>query len=304
MPLAGGSICHYGSVRSVLVVALAACGGAAANGPTITLRAACGDHQYWTGTACAPAGDAPASLERGAKAIAEQDAEAAKAAVAAAEKAGPLDHASNVKLWEERGIALAFGDDEAGAKTAFDMMLALDPSHILDYSLSQKATLAFEGARKVVPAPPAVDVNWARGQKVGDPMPIDIEVVADPKKFLHRATVFVRSRGEASWRATDLDLDKTAEHHLVLPPVVAQRPVSLELYLRAYDAVGNEVLAWADAKRPREIALRYEPPTPWYRKWWVITAAASAVAIATGVTVYELTIAPPATVDGGVMIKK
>jgi len=292
-------------VGLVIAVAAGACGGSANHNPTIVaMRASCPDGQRFDGHACAKWGDAPTKLDAGWKAVVAQDPDAIKAAVDAAEKEAPLDHESNIRLWEERGIGLAYGDDEPAAKVAFDMMLALDPSHILDYSLSQKATLAFEGARKVVPAPPAVDVNWARGQKVGDPMPIDIEVLADPKKFLHRVTVFVRSRGEPSWRATDLDLDTTAEHHLVLPPIEAQKPVSLELYLRAYDAAGNEVLAWADAKRPREIALRYEPPTPWYRQWWVITAAASAVAIATGVTVYELTIAPPATVDGGVMIKK
>jgi hypothetical protein len=291
-------------VRSVLVVALAACGGAAANGPTITLRAACGDHQYWTGTACAPAGDAPASLERGAKAIAEQDAEAAKAAVAAAEKAGPLDHASNVKLWEERGIALAFGDDEAGAKTAFDMMLALDPGHVLSYRLSPTATLPFEDARKKAAPPPALDVNWPRGGKVGDALPLDIEVVADPKQFLHHATVFVRARGEASWRAADLPLGGVGDRRIVLPPVAAQKPVSLELYLRAYDAHDNEVLTWADAARPREIALRYEAPTPWYKNPWVLAIGGGVLAIATGVTVYELVVAPPSTIGGGVMVTK
>ena len=39
------------------------------------------------------------------------------------------------------------------------------------------------------------------------------------------------------------------------------KPVSLELYLRAYDDRGNEVLTWADPTRPREIPLRYDPPT-------------------------------------------
>ena len=138
-------------------------------------------------------------------------------------------------------------------------------------------------------------------------MPIDIEVIADPKRFLDRATLFVRTHGETSWRAADLDLHAKSgpgtDHRIVLPRLDAQKPLSVELYLRAYDAKGNEVLAWADPVRPREIALRYEPPTPWYRKWWVITIAASAVAIGTGITVYELTIKPPDTVDGGVMVK-
>ena len=241
------------------------------------------------------------SSRSGAQAIASQDVDAIAAAVSAAEKAGPLDYTSNIRLWEERGIGLAYGDDDPGAKTAFDMMLALDPGHVLSYRLSPKATLVFEEVRKAVPTAPSIDVNWTRGQKVGDPLPIDIEVISDPKKFLDRATLFVRSRGEASWHATDLVLAK--DKTIVLPAIHSDKPVSLELYLRAYDAHDNEVLTWADPSHPRELALRYEPPTPWYRKWWVWAIGGSALALATGITVYELTIAPPDTVGGSAMVK-
>jgi hypothetical protein len=288
-------------MRLALLVAIAGCGGAAtSSGAQATLRIACTAGTYWNGTACAPAGNAPKQLEVGAQAIASQDVDAIKAAVDAAEKSGPLDYTSNIRMWEERGIGLAYGDDDPGAKTAFDMMLALDPGHVLSYRLSPKATLVFEEVRKAVPAAPAIDVNWARGQKVGDPLPIDIEVLSDPKKFLDRATLFVRSRGESNWHATDLVLAKALPRGqtVVLPPVHSDKPVSLEIYLRAYDSRNNEVLAWADAAHPRELALRYEPPTPWYRKWWVWAVGGSVLALATGITVYELTIAPPSTIDG------
>jgi hypothetical protein len=283
---------------TVLVAGCASSGGA--RGMHVSLRDACAAATYWNGHACAPAGDAPMQLEAGARAVAAQDPDAIKAAVDAAEKAGPLDYSSNIKLWEERGIGLAYGDDDPGAKTAFDMMLALDPRHVLSYRLSPKATLVFEEVRKAAPPPPALDVTWTRGQKVGDAVPIDIEVLADPKRFLDRATLFVRSRGETHWHATDLALAKDAKT-IVLPPVRATAPVSLELYLRAYDAHDNEVLTWADPQHPRELALRYEPPTPWYRKWWVWALGGSAVALATGITVYELTLSPPETVGGSAM---
>ena len=87
-----------------------------------------------------------------------------------------------------------------------------------------------------------------------------------------------------------------------MPPVEARKPVSLELYLRAYDDRGNEVLTWADAARPREIPLRYDPPTPWYKRTWFYAAVGSVVAASVGVTVYELTIAPPNTVSGNVSV--
>lgn len=288
-------------MRLVIALAAVGCTHAQGLGTHVSLRAACGTGSYWNGHACAAAGDAPKQLDAGAQAIASQDVDAIAAAVNAAEKAGPLDYTSNIRLWEERGIGLAYGDDDPGAKTAFDMMLALDPGHVLSYRLSPKATLVFEEVRKSVSTAPAIDVNWTRGQKVGDPLPIDIEVISDPKKFLDRATLFVRSRGEASWHATDLVLAKAKT--IVLPAIHSDKPVSLELYLRAYDAHDNEVLTWADPSHPRELALRYEPPTPWYRKWWVWAIGGSAVAIATGITVYELTIAPPDTIGGSAMIK-
>ncbi|MEP6865449.1 MAG: hypothetical protein ABJE66_32820 [Deltaproteobacteria bacterium] len=284
-------------MRLEFAVVLAGCASTGGTvGTHVSLRDACTGATYWNGRACAPAGDAPKQLEVGAQAIAAQDPDAIKAAVDAAEKAGPLDYKSNVELWEERGIGLAYGDDDQGAKSSFDMMLALDPKHVLSYRLSPKATLVFEEVRKAAAPAPALDVTWTRGQKVGDPVPIDIEVIADPKRFLDRATLFVRSRGEARWHATDLALAK--DKTIVLPAITATAPVSLELYLRAYDAHDNEVLTWADPQHPRELALRYEAPTPWYRKWWVWAIGGSAVAVATGITVYEVTLSPPETVGG------
>jgi hypothetical protein len=89
----------------------------------------------------------------------------------------------------------------------------------------------------------------------------------------------------------------------MLPPVEAQKPLSVELYLRAYDERGNEVLTWADATRPREIPLRYDPPTPWYRRPWFYGAVATVVAATVGITVYELTIAPPDKIPGSVTVR-
>jgi hypothetical protein len=286
------------------VIALSGCASNAAHqGSIAVLRPACAQNQLFVAGACKPTDDARQKLAVGMKSLAAQDVDAAKAQLDAVEQAGPLDHQTNVTLWEQRGIAAAYGDDEPAAQRAFDMMLALDPGHFLSYTLSPKATFVFERTRKQAGASPELEVNWARGQKVGEPVPLDVEVVADPKQFLDRATVFVRARGEHGWRAADLALHRNADAHLVLPPVVAQAPTSLELYMRAYDARGNEVLAWADPQRPREIALRYEPPAPWYRHWWVYAIAGSALAIATGITVYELTIAPPSTIDGSATVK-
>jgi hypothetical protein len=293
------------TMRAIAAIAmLAGChGGATSQRTLLELRAACTDDQRWDGHACVATGEGPAKLAAGKQALAALKMDEAKSALDAAEKSGPLDHGANVTLWEQRGIAAAFVDDEATASTAFDMLLALDPSHFLSYRLSPKATFVFEKVRNDTKgrSPPAVDVNWSHGQKVGDPVPLDIGVLSDPKQFLRRATLFVRTRGDATWRAADLALDKAGtERHLVLPPVVATKPISLEVYLRAYDDRGNEVFTWADPARPREIPLRYDPPPPWWKKWWVLTIAGGVLAVGTGITVYQLTLAPPDKIGGSI----
>jgi hypothetical protein len=289
----------------VAVAALAACHGGTNHGTLAGLRTACADAEYWDGTACKPRGDAAQQVAAGKQALGKLDVEVAKLALEAADHGGPLDHDTNVTLWEQRGIAAAYLDDEHTASAAFDMLLALDPSHFLSYTLSPKATFVFEKVRNDTKARgvPALEVNWPHGQRVGDPVPIDLEVVSDPKQFLRRATVFVRARGDATWRATDVALANAADRRIVLPPVEAQQPVSLELYLRAYDERGNEVLTWPGAGPPREIPLRFDPPTPWYRRAWFYAAVGSVVAASVGITVYELTIAPPDTVSGGVSVR-
>jgi hypothetical protein len=290
-------------MRLAVVLALVGCGGGS-RGPLHALRPACAMGTYWDGSTCKPRGDGAAQIARGEEALAKQDVEQAKAPLEAADRGGPLDHESNITLWELRGIAAAYVDDHEGASAAFDMLLALDPSHFLSYTLSPKATFVFEKARNdvLLRAAPALDVNWPAGQKVNSPIPLDIEVIADPKQFLKRATLFLRTHGERGWRAADVTLARR-NTRITLPEVRADKPVSLELFLRAYDARGNEVLAWAHPTRPREIPLRYDPPTPWYRKWWVIGIAGTAVAIGTGITVYALTIAPPDKVDGTAVVE-
>src|SRR5207237_8934162 len=115
-------------MRYVALVALAGCGTAAAPRATIaTLRPACGDGEVGDGHACKKTGEATQKLDTAAQALVDLKVEDAKAALDAAEHAGPLDHPHHVMFWEDRGIADAYVDDEPGATAAFDMLLALDP---------------------------------------------------------------------------------------------------------------------------------------------------------------------------------
>src|SRR5256885_9137155 len=103
-------------MRLVALVALVGCGGQAMHGgPIVTLRDACSADHYWNGTACQASGNAPVKLAEGKRALADFKVDEAKVALDAAAKAGPLDHETNIVLWEQRGIAAAYVDDETTA---------------------------------------------------------------------------------------------------------------------------------------------------------------------------------------------
>lgn len=284
---------------------LAACGGGAGGLRAAAVRPACQLDEHFTAGRCEKAAGL-ARLEAGRAALAKFEVEVASKELGAAASAGPLDFDSHVALWEQRGIAAAYSEDEPGALRAFDMLLALDPGHFLSYTLSPRATFVFEKARRAAQhAPrPAVQLTWRRDARIGDALPVDVEVVADPKGSLSRATLTLRTRGEASWRAVDLALPRVGGvSRVTLPPTTGNKPATLELYLRAFDAAGNEVLRWSGPEAPRELALRYEPPAPWHGKWWVRGLAGGALLATTGAIVYFATREPPGTVDGDVVIR-
>lgn len=275
-----------------VALGLVACGGASqVSGSAVALRPGC------PAAGCPVTGDGPARLAASQKALTEFNLDVVKAELDAA-AALPLDHKSYATLWEQRGIAAAYAEDEKAASAAFDMLLALDPRHLLSYTISPKATFVFEKVRDQDRIEPAIDVNWPRDLKVGSEVPLQIEVVADPKSFLKRGSLYMRERGSADWRAADFTLEAGKPTQLRLPGLDKKSPAAVELYLQAFDDKGNTVLTWADPKRPREIPMRYEPPTPWFRKWWVWAAAGTVVAGATGAIVYQTTLEPPARVGG------
>jgi hypothetical protein len=288
----------------VAVVAISACAGAKPTGSLMSLRSACGPTQYWSGTACTPRGDTAKIVSDAKVAVDTQDPEKATEVFAAADKIQPFDHDTNIAIWELRGIIAGYMDQGSAARTAFDMLLALAPGHLISYGLKPAITEIFEAARadSHKRRPPEVDIAWPSGLTTADAIPLDVEVLSDPKQFLHHATVFVRARGDSQWRASDLELAAKPKR-VIIPPVGAAKPTAIELYLRAYDERGNEVLAWSDPTRPREIPLRYDPPTKWYRSWKTYAIGGTAAALVTGLIVYAVTLSPPDDASGGGVVK-
>jgi hypothetical protein len=292
-------------VRAALCVfglVVAGCTGATSGRATARLRPACPSGSLWNGARCAAAVPAAPEVARADQELGQGEVEAALARFRAALARGPHPYGDHVQLVEKVAVAESYLDRESEALGWFDMLLALDPLHVLSYETGPKATQLFEKARKAARTrpPPEVQVSWPYDLEVSRPVPIDVAVVSDPKRFLTRATLFTRRRGEPRFAAVDIPLPPRGRHHsLRLPAVATGKPEVLEVYLAAFDRSGNEVLRWASPERPRAIALAYDPPTPWYRTWWVWAGAGAAVAIGTGVAVFIATDEPPDLLDGG-----
>jgi tetratricopeptide (TPR) repeat protein len=247
------------------------------------------------------------SLAQGQAALDEYRVEEAAALLERAKGEGPYLLPDHVQLYESLGVAYAYLGRRAEALEAFDMLLALDPGHAIGYTLSPKATFLFEEARKQAARrpPPAVELYWPRDLNVGDAIPIDLEVVADPKGLLRRAALLMRRKGEASYGARAVELAGPGRYQrVVLDPIAptAAAPEVVQLYLVVTDERGNEVFRVADAARPREIALAYQAVEPWYRRWWVWATIGAVLAAGTATSTYFLLREPPDRVGGSFQV--
>jgi tetratricopeptide (TPR) repeat protein len=251
----------------------------------------------------APVGAAPASLDQVSKALAEYRVKEAIQLLTKAKSEGPYKYKDHVRLYEQLGIAYAYTDKKEQALAAFDMLLALDPGHALSYTLSPKVTFLFEQARKSARShqPPTVDLSWPRNLKVSDPVPVDVEVIADPKDFMKWGNLQARRRGTIEYKTTYFKIPPQGQYHRIeLPPTHpdATEGQVLQIYMSIHDQRGNQVLMLGDANRPREIPLKYVKPEPWYNKWWIWAIVGSVVAAGTGTAVYFLLYQPPNDVGG------
>jgi tetratricopeptide (TPR) repeat protein len=243
------------------------------------------------------------SLDKAARALAEFRPDDAVKLLNQAKEEGPYAHNDHVRLYEQLGIAYAYLERSDDAKHAFDVMLGLEPTHAISYTLSPKVTFLFEQARaNAIQHPtPAIDLSWSRDLTVEDRIPIAVEVIADPHRYLEKALVRFRTKGNPTWKEQMLELpDVGAVARIELPPAASgsEQSEAVEVYAIAYDSSGNEVLLWGSEKRPREIGLRYEAPDPWYGEWWVWVTVGAVVAAGAGAAVFAATREPPDTATG------
>ncbi|HTE50565.1 MAG TPA: hypothetical protein VK698_06840 [Kofleriaceae bacterium] len=292
---------HAPALLAGLVLAAGCGAGASAARTGSTLRPACGEGEAWDGARCRARGAGGRTLAEGSAALAAFRVDEALALLTRALAEAPHPYREHTAIYEQLGVAYAYLGREPEALGAFDMLLALDPGHLLSYNLSPKATLVFETARARADRrpPPELEVQWPQGLEVSRPVPIDLEVVADPRRLLDHATIYVRRRGQVRFEALDLRLARPGQRQRVaLPPIRSTRAEVVQVYVTAFDPRGNEVLRWGDPARPREIGLRYDPPPPWWRRWWV-WATAGGVVLTGSAVVFFATRPPSDTASGG-----
>jgi tetratricopeptide (TPR) repeat protein len=240
------------------------------------------------------------ALDEGTKALVDFRPEEAIALLERAKTEGPYRYTDHAKLYEQLGIAYAYLERSEDALAAFDTLLAIDPARAISYTLSPKVTFLFEQARSKAMArtPPTVQVSWPSDLKVNEEIPIEVEVVTDPKDFLKSATIHYRRRGGLEFDESSFDLAAAGtRHRIAIPPVDADHPDTLEIYLTAFDDRKNEVLEWGSEKRPREVALGFAPPTPFYGRWWFWAIAGTAVAGGAAAAALALTNEPGSRVS-------
>ena len=291
------------SATAALLLATACASGPSAP-PSPVSTARCGPAQGWDGSACRPLSADREKLDAAVRELVGFKAEEAAVLLEAARREGPYRHDDHVRLYEKLGVAYAYLDDEARALAAFDMVLALEPGHAISYTLSPKVTFLFEKARKNAQTlePPLVRVSWPRELRVDEPIPFEVEVLADRKSFLRRARLHTKNERDGSgYRFVDFDLAAPGSYERVVIPAPAPESSQDEVvnvYLTAFDSTGNEVLLWGDASRPRDVTVRHEAESPWYAKWWVWGIAGGVAAVTTGAIVFAATREPPDQVDG------
>jgi tetratricopeptide (TPR) repeat protein len=224
-----------------------------------------------------------------------------------AQQVGSYNHADHARLYEQLGIAYAYAGDKKAALVAFKMLLAVDPGHVIPYTLSPKVTFLFQKARRQAERQPAptIQLSWPPDLEVADTIPIAIEVLADPEHFLNQAVLYSRRQGAAAFAATRLALGQAGlASHIELAAIApeANAPTALELYLVALDSRGNEVLQLGSPRFPRRISLAYNEPLPWYKRWWVWAIVGGTLAVASASAIYFTTREPPSTVGGELVI--
>ena len=247
------------------------------------------------------------NLAEGIQAVRDFRAEEGIAFLEQAKQEGPYKYEDHRLLYENLAIGFAYLNRQKESLAAFDILLSLDAGYVVSYTLSPKVTFLFEKAREAARLQEATEIqlNWPEVIGVGQPLAFIFEVVADRQSMLKQGVFFNRLAGEPSFTFLQFNLAPLHQKgRLELPPQAtdAIEDKFLEFYFVGLDAAGNEVLRWAEPQHPRQLLLKYTPPTLWYKKWWVWALGGSVLAGATGALVYATNYEVPSLLQGDVRV--
>lgn len=178
------------------------------------------------------------------------------------------------ELYRLLGLSLAALGDGARAQSAFESLLALDPSSTLAQDYSPKIRASFDAAKARSSAHAArLEAAPVRAPRAGEPLTLEVSIEDGPAHPVTR--VSVKGSGTpltSSPRATPPELTRV---ELAPPP----SPATLELEVGALDLFGGRL-----ASRTIQVAVREAPSkrAGWKKPWpWLGAAAVVGVGGAT-----------------------
>lgn len=243
---------------------------------------------------------APSELERGIRLLVDNDIPAAVVVLSGVR--GPLALEDVVRLDENLGVALAYAGKSAEAEQRFGHLLAVEPGHVLPYSISPKATFVFEKVRRDMAQRRATEVTLETPAAA----PFDREIAlaltcrANALDLVASWQVCHRVKGSAvDYQCAPQPVRPIGETSTVILPAVPasaaatpaaaspdEAPAVMQVALAGFDGDGNEVYRNPSRTQPREIPIGIAVPGPWYSNIWLWTAAGVvAIAAAAGVAV-------------------
>ncbi len=204
-----------------------------------------------------------------------------------AKKEGPLDYADHTKLYEQLGTAYAYAGETDEAVEAFRMLLLLNPTVMLSYTISPKVTRAFEQARQESAGRRSltVVVHHSRTVSQGNRnVEFDLELLANPHDFIQMVRLAMIDETGKETSKTVL-LSSVASKISVSMPIdsfLSAEGTNLGYYLIGYDGSGNEVYLLGSRTDPRRVFVQYETKQLWYKTWWFWGAVVGLAALGAG----------------------
>lgn len=222
-------------------------------------------------------------------------------------ESGQLDRDEAGRAYQLLGTASAYRDDQDQAYEAYRLMLGIRPDARMDESLAPEQRTPFLRARGWWASQPGrLELTVALGDPGGS-SPLQLELsLTDPGGDLRRVALHVRAAGEDDYRR--LEVEPTSQlrislGELGLPAGASERADSFEVYARAMDRHGNEIVRLGTASVPERLdnprAARRrvaadgleEGGGSVLEEWWFWTIVG--VVVAGGITAAVLLTAPP-----------